>query len=57
MQQMVDYFKSGRSRTWPDLGTEIRLEPDLGTTRLYSVSQKTGPLGYSQIFPTNLDRY
>ena len=24
---------------------------------LYTVSQKTGPLGYSQIFPTDLDQY
>jgi len=27
------------------------------TIILYTVSKKTGPLGYSQIFPTNLDQY
>jgi len=27
------------------------------TKLLYTVSQKTGPLRYSQIFPTDLDQY
>jgi len=28
-----DYFKSGRSQTWPDLGTQIHPDLDLGKTR------------------------
>jgi len=32
----IYYFKCGQSRTWPDLGTQIQLDPELGRTFLGS---------------------